>query len=479
MDKSSRFRGVSKKKGKWEAKVMVNRRWAYRELFDSEEEAARAYDRALWRLKPKEAASYVNFKNERPPEANQWTPAVGPRSNAPRPLATNDTSYVSRTKIEYDEYGDQLSDFEDGENMFDEGASEDGDFRYEYKPIKGTARSEKMRAKKYGSAPNLAMLSTAATTTKGSPLGSSAKSSNQHEEMESGFQQDFDTNGNIGNQMQEIMDEANKNQSHDQNAHMDESQIEPYFVPIQGGFGFQLQFSDMHTSNTADQSMMLSGMVPSNVSEPSFFSAASKTHKESHSLRHNSSLGKRSGMHRIHSEPQFPTSYNMTGASNCISLADLLNLDVNDPLPPLASDVPSAADHAKPNLIGDSNVENTGLAGNFDFSNMDDWMNSDASHDINDLNHPGHHLGSLSHGLGGSGIFESDDEELLANLAFSNPRPKKMSKSMSMTQLSSLGNETESCFKSLGHLDARESKHFPFISASDFAEKHHRELSFV
>lgn len=34
MDKSSRFRGVSKKKGKWEAKVMVNRRWAYRELFD-------------------------------------------------------------------------------------------------------------------------------------------------------------------------------------------------------------------------------------------------------------------------------------------------------------------------------------------------------------------------------------------------------------------------------------------------------------
>lgn len=60
-----RFRGVSKKKGKWEAKVMVNRKWAYRELFDSEEEAARAYDGAVWRLKPKEAKSYVNFK-ERP-----------------------------------------------------------------------------------------------------------------------------------------------------------------------------------------------------------------------------------------------------------------------------------------------------------------------------------------------------------------------------------------------------------------------------
>jgi hypothetical protein len=30
MDKSSQYRGVSKKKGKWEAKVMLNRKWAYR-----------------------------------------------------------------------------------------------------------------------------------------------------------------------------------------------------------------------------------------------------------------------------------------------------------------------------------------------------------------------------------------------------------------------------------------------------------------
>ncbi len=30
MDKSSKYRGVSKKKGKWEAKVVVNRKWAYR-----------------------------------------------------------------------------------------------------------------------------------------------------------------------------------------------------------------------------------------------------------------------------------------------------------------------------------------------------------------------------------------------------------------------------------------------------------------
>ena len=84
MDKSSRFRGVSKKKGKWEAKVMLNRKWAYRgtdmctmnyynmcvgdmscaavELFNSEEDAARAYDRAVRRLKPNEARAYLNFK---------------------------------------------------------------------------------------------------------------------------------------------------------------------------------------------------------------------------------------------------------------------------------------------------------------------------------------------------------------------------------------------------------------------------------
>lgn len=28
-----RYRGVSRKKNKWEAKVMVNRQWKYRELF--------------------------------------------------------------------------------------------------------------------------------------------------------------------------------------------------------------------------------------------------------------------------------------------------------------------------------------------------------------------------------------------------------------------------------------------------------------
>eukprot|EP00775_Hariotina_reticulata_P004771 gene4771-5021_t len=68
MDKSSKYRGVSKKKGRWEAKVMLNRKWAYREMFDTEVDAARAYDTAVWRLKPREAAVYANFKDTCPPD---------------------------------------------------------------------------------------------------------------------------------------------------------------------------------------------------------------------------------------------------------------------------------------------------------------------------------------------------------------------------------------------------------------------------
>lgn len=44
--------------------------WLYicRELFDTEAEAARAYDTALWRLKPREARNYANFKDTCPPD---------------------------------------------------------------------------------------------------------------------------------------------------------------------------------------------------------------------------------------------------------------------------------------------------------------------------------------------------------------------------------------------------------------------------
>eukprot|EP00873_Tetraselmis_striata_P014322 jgi/Tetstr1/434586/TSEL_023677.t1 len=66
MEKSSQYRGVSRKKDKWEAKVMLHRKWAYRELFDDELDAARAYDKAVWRLKPLEAKAYVNFMDEAP-----------------------------------------------------------------------------------------------------------------------------------------------------------------------------------------------------------------------------------------------------------------------------------------------------------------------------------------------------------------------------------------------------------------------------
>lgn len=46
--------------------VALNRRWSYRELFDSEEDAARAYDAAMWRMRPRDARGYVNFKDSCP-----------------------------------------------------------------------------------------------------------------------------------------------------------------------------------------------------------------------------------------------------------------------------------------------------------------------------------------------------------------------------------------------------------------------------
>ena len=63
---------------------MRARKWAFRELFDSEEEAARAYDKAVWRLRPEMALAYVNFPENAPNESlreaaykrkNQATPS--------------------------------------------------------------------------------------------------------------------------------------------------------------------------------------------------------------------------------------------------------------------------------------------------------------------------------------------------------------------------------------------------------------------
>ena len=68
MDRSSKWRGVSKRKGRWEAKIALSRRWAYREAFDAEDDAARAHDAAMWRLRPRDARAYVNFKDSCPPD---------------------------------------------------------------------------------------------------------------------------------------------------------------------------------------------------------------------------------------------------------------------------------------------------------------------------------------------------------------------------------------------------------------------------
>jgi hypothetical protein len=40
-------------------------------MFDTETEAARAYDTALWRLKPHEARNYANFKDTCPPDVEE------------------------------------------------------------------------------------------------------------------------------------------------------------------------------------------------------------------------------------------------------------------------------------------------------------------------------------------------------------------------------------------------------------------------
>lgn len=45
-------------------------------MFDTETEAARAYDTALWRLKPREARNYANFKDTCPPDVAEVLAAL-------------------------------------------------------------------------------------------------------------------------------------------------------------------------------------------------------------------------------------------------------------------------------------------------------------------------------------------------------------------------------------------------------------------
>ena len=101
MDKSSRFRGVSKKKEKWEAKVMLNRKWAYRELFNSEEDAARAYDTAVRRLKPNEARAYLNFKDEESPKVHDRSHDQFQLLNQPSGVSQQDSNTPSKLSLRH------------------------------------------------------------------------------------------------------------------------------------------------------------------------------------------------------------------------------------------------------------------------------------------------------------------------------------------------------------------------------------------
>jgi hypothetical protein len=337
MDKSSRFRGVSKKKGKWEAKVMVNRRWAYRELFDSEEEAARAYDRALWRLKPREARSYVNFKDELPAEAAAALAAGGEYGGAS------------------DDGGPLPSEggFDDED---DDGSGDDDDYEYEYRPSKGTQRSASMRAnKRSGSAPNLSRAAAAAAAAAGGGGGAGRPA----------------------------------------------AAPAPAFVPMAGG-GLQLQFGAGPPPP---------GMVP--VSQPGDEPLLIRVGSEVHFLAPHAprpshpplpTLGKRSGLQRIQSEPQLAAS---TRDAGLLAFPGVVASDVH------------GLEHDRDLFRGLSTP--FGGAGG-ELPSLLDYMQAETP---------------LAARAAAGSLFE-DEESALASLEFDSERPRKISKSASMTALAQL-----------------------------------------
>lgn len=354
MDKSSRYRGVSKKKGKWEAKVMVNRRWAYRELFDSEEEAARAYDRALWRLKPREARSYVNFKDEIPADAEALAAAAGDYQRA----AASDGDYADS-----DGFGDDMSD--------------GGDFEYEYRPTKGTSRTASMRAKqRSGSAPNLAASVAAAAAA----AAAAAPPANRVD-----------------------------------------ATAAPAFVSLPGG-GLQLQYGSGGPPPP--------GMIPNPGSstslpeEPLLIRVGSETHVLPKASRpaSNQVLGKRSGLQRIQSEPQFSVAARES--------SDFLTLpgvgDIND----LMDDRDLFRGLELPDLGAVADGGTGDVAADMELQSLSDFMQGGPLGGTSTEHKPSNGDAHLT------GLLFEDEELALANLEFE--RPRKMSKSVSMSQLSEL-----------------------------------------
>lgn len=431
MDKSSRFRGVSKKKGKWEAKVMVNRRWAYRELFDSEEEAARAYDRALWRLKPREARSYVNFKDEIPADAEALA-AAAPGGDYRGVVSDGDL-------IDSDGGGGRFG----GGGADDDDYSDEGDFEYEYRPTKGTTRSASMRAKRAGSAPNLAAAAAAAAA---AVVHDNNNDSN---------------NSRVGNAAG-----VQQQKHHGGNAQVKEEQavsasLGPSFVSLPGG-GLQLCLDPVDNS-------MLSRNTNHHFNqyeEPLLIRVGSETHvlpnsgpSPAHQI-----LGKRTGLQRIQSEPQFARQNsgdyataggNISAGDTAVGAQDMLNHmpganenagsigDIHDLMND--KDLFKGLDLAE--LAGSSGLGGApgnssgggGGGGGLDLNSFGlDFMNTEGERgigadDCNDGNHGGHGHGGLA-GL----LFEEDEELALANLEL---RPRKISKSASLTHLSELAED--------------------------------------